>query len=157
MLSYAFHTTTSIRLIGLISISLFWDEKTGTEIPKPLLLSHTKAKLNLQQGILSPVQKHHHRHLAPYPSSCGSASADAPNCAVANENEYEGTDSFMKSGILRVLHCKGGKIILPLPFLVLSWNPYSERQIRKKNRILLTCIPHVYKGATQGKMNNSKK
>ena len=47
---------------------------------------------------------------------------------------------------------RGGKIILPLAFWVLRWDPCNKRLInkrKKKQRNLLTCIPHVHIGETE--------
>ena len=51
---------------------------------------------------------------------------------------------------------RGGKVIFPLPFWALSWDPCNKRQMnkRKTNRSWFTCVPHVYTGDTQGKMSN---
>ena len=56
VLSYVLHTTTSVRLVGLISISPFLDEKTLRYQNPCHPFSDTKAKLDLQQGILTPAQ-----------------------------------------------------------------------------------------------------
>jgi hypothetical protein len=43
-----------------------------------------------------------------------------------------------------VLLCKGGKIIFPLPFMVLSRDPHKKKKWineSKANRSLLTCMP----------------
>lgn len=41
--------------------------------------------------------------------------------------------------------CREGKIICPLPFWVLNWDPCNKRQIdKKKEQELITFILHVY-------------
>lgn len=47
--------------------------------------------------------------------------------------------------------CSGGKIIFPLSFWGLFWDPCDKRLTnkRKTHRSLWTCLPHMYMGDTQ--------
>lgn len=102
VLSYAPHTTPSVRLVELISISL----KTETKIINPLSVftSHARAKLDLQQGLLTPALKCQPSHLSLPKHHMAQPQQTLPACAVADENEFGSVEPFMKPSILSTLH-----------------------------------------------------